>query len=127
MHTLAARVICTWLVTSVSVVYGAPPSPCATVLSASKSVQLSIASGYRVSVVATGLARPRSIQFDTDGNLLVVQGGLGITALSLQDDGEFCVTAKSKKSVISNTEVSYFISSFGAKTAELFFWGSTKN
>ena len=41
------------------------------------------APGYQYSVVANGLTKPRSIQFDSAGNLLVLQAGKGILSLQL--------------------------------------------
>ena len=65
-----------------------------------------MASGYQAALVATGLTKPRSIQFDGSGNLLVVQAGSGIESLQLQDNGGTCVSVKSKKTVVSSSGVS---------------------
>ena len=65
------------------------------------------APGYHFSVVANGLTKPRSIQFDNAGNLLVLQAGKGIVSLQLDDAGGICVWAPSKQTVISNTAVSH--------------------
>ena len=64
------------------------------------------APGYHFSVVANGLTKPRSIQFDDAGNLLVLQAGKGIVSLQLDDAGGACVWAPSKQTVVSNTGVS---------------------
>lgn len=56
--------------------------------------------------MATGLTDPRSIEFDSAGNLLVVQAGAGIESLQLQDNGGTCVTVKSKKTVVQASAVS---------------------
>lgn len=56
--------------------------------------------------MATGLTDPRSIEFDSAGNLLVVQAGAGIESLQLQDNGGTCVSVKSKKTVIQASAVS---------------------
>ena len=60
-----------------------------------------------MALVATGLTTPRSIEFDTNGNLLVVESGLGLTSLVLQDNGGACLTVKSSQMVIQNTGVSF--------------------
>ena len=80
-------------------------SSCSETLTPTKSVRPSIASGYRMTLVATGLTKPRSIQFDTAGNLLVVQSGTGIVNLALQDDGGVCLSVKSQKTVVTSSEV----------------------
>lgn len=59
-----------------------------------------------MALVATGLTKPRSIQFDDNGNLLVVQQGKGIVALDFQDDGGTCLSAKSSTNVVDNAAVS---------------------
>ena len=63
------------------------------------------APGYHFSVVANGLTKPRSIQFDDAGNLLVLQVGQGIVSLQLDDGGGACVWAPSKQTVVSNKAV----------------------
>ena len=87
----------------------AQSSSCSTTLTPTKSIKPSIASGYQVALVATGLTKPRSIEFDSAGNLLVVQAGAGIASLQLQDNGGTCVTVKSKKTVVQASTVSRVI------------------
>ena len=81
-------------------------SSCSSTLTPTHSIKPSIASGYRVALVATGLIDPRSIEFDSAGNLLVVQAGAGIESLQLQDDGGTCVSVKSKKTLVQASAVS---------------------
>jgi hypothetical protein len=45
------------------------------------------APGWRAVKVAGGLTQPRGLTFDTEGNLLVIQNGLGITAHKVGSDG----------------------------------------
>lgn len=80
-------------------------SSCST-LTPTKSVKPSVASGYQVALVATGLTKPRSIAFDTAGNLMVVESGAGITNLVLKDGGGTCVTVQDRKPVIKTSGVS---------------------
>jgi glucose/arabinose dehydrogenase len=82
-------------------------STCSDSLIPTNSIRPSAASGYEAALVATGLTKPRSITFDTLGNLLVVEQGVGITNLVLQDDGGLCLGVKSKRKVISNSDASY--------------------
>ena len=82
---------------------------CSTTLTPTNSIKPSIASGYQAALVATGLTKPRSIEFDSAGNLLVVQAGAGIARLQLQDNGGTCVTVKSKKTVVQASTVSRVI------------------
>ena len=51
------------------VVYGASSalSACSTTLTPTMSIQPTVASGYQMALVATGLTKPRSIEFDSAG------------------------------------------------------------
>lgn len=79
---------------------------CTSALTPTNAIKPSVASGYRASLVATGLTKPRSLQFDSLGNLLVVQSGSGIAALKLEDNGGVCVRVGSQKTVVQNPGVS---------------------
>lgn len=81
-------------------------SSCSTSVTATNGLKPSVASGYQVALVATGLTNPRSIQFDTLGNLLVLQDGAGIANLVFQDDGGTCLSVKSTRNVIKYKDVS---------------------
>ena len=63
-----------------------------------------VAGGYQVGLVATGLSRPRSLQFDREGHLLVVDaasdGDPAIVALTLNDNRGACVEEQARKNVI---------------------------
>lgn len=69
----------------------------------------SVASGYVARLVASGLDSPRGIKFDNDGNLLVVEEGVGITALSFDDDGGSCVTVASRDTIITDDTLNHGI------------------
>lgn len=75
-------------------------SSCSTSLTPTNAIKPSVASGYQAALVATGLTKPRSLQFDSSGNLLVVEAGKGISIHQLQDDGGICVSVKSSKDVV---------------------------
>lgn len=80
---------------------------CSSFLKTSDSA--TIAPGYQVGLVATGLARPRGIQFDRDGHLLVVEapkdGSPAVSALTLNDSGGICVSEASRKTVVQGQGV----------------------
>ena len=63
------------------------------------------AAGWRAVKVAGGLTQPRGVAFDTAGNLLVIQNGLGITAHKIGHDG--CLT--SSKTIISARNLNHGI------------------
>lgn len=100
-----------YLIFLISLIFVALPlsavaqSPTCSTLSPSNSVTPTVASGYQMALVATGLSRPRSIQFDTSGNLLVVEQGKGISWINFGDQGGACLTVGDRGSVIDDDSV----------------------
>ena len=84
---------------------GEIPSSCLSTLTPTNSIKSSVASGYRAALAATGLTVPRGIQFDKSGNLLVVEQGVGLTSLHLEDNDGICISVKSQNSVVESTNV----------------------
>lgn len=68
---------------------GAIPASCSG--AGSPAFQGVLASGWKATKVAGGLTNPRSIQFDSAGNMLVVQAGKGISYHAIGADG--CTTS----------------------------------
>lgn len=62
--------------------------------------------GWQAQLVATGLSNPRSILFDSKGNLLVVQQGAGVVHLTFDDGGNACLDVSKKTFLINSTVVS---------------------
>jgi glucose/arabinose dehydrogenase len=65
----------------------------------------SLASGWKATKVAGGLTSPRSIQFDSAGNMLVVQSGKGISYHKMGTDG--CIV--STKMLVSQNNLNHGI------------------
>jgi glucose/arabinose dehydrogenase len=65
----------------------------------------SLASGWKATKVLGGLTSPRSIVFDSNGNMLVVQSGKGISIHAIDANG--CVT--SSKMLISQNNLNHGI------------------
>jgi glucose/arabinose dehydrogenase len=63
------------------------------------------APGWKAVKVAGGLTQPRGVRFDSVGNLLIVQNGLGITGHSVGPDG--CLTAA--KTVVAQRNLNHGI------------------
>ena len=83
----------------------ATTSTCSSALSPANGDQPSIASGYQMALVATGLSKPRSITFDSAGNLLVVQAGKGVSGHKVTDNGGTCISFDSGTVVVGNQDV----------------------
>lgn len=89
----------------------------------------SVASGYAVRLIATGLTSPRGIKVDTEGNLLVVEEGVGITALRLNNGSGSCVSVASQDTVISDESLNHGIelsldgnTLYASSSNELYSW-----
>ncbi|KAJ9652891.1 hypothetical protein H2198_007893 [Neophaeococcomyces mojaviensis] len=68
--------------------------------SPSGGIRPSVASGYALQVVATGLSRPRGIAFDSAGHLLVVEQGTGTISSHVLNEANGCVTIGSSSTVV---------------------------
>ena len=73
--------------------------------SPSGSIQPSLASGYRMQVVATGLSSPRGIILDGSGNLLVVEQDRGLVSAHTLGESNGCVTVQSSRDVTPALDV----------------------
>lgn len=67
------------------------------------------AAGWQGNLIANGLSRPRGMQLDSLGNLLVVQQGVGIVHLQFTDGGGTCLTLAKQTTLITDNSVSTMI------------------
>src|SRR3954452_15436452 len=66
-----------------------------------------MADGWESRLVVNGLKRPRSILFDTEGALLVVEQRTGIRHLRLADGSGTCLSMQEETTLVQDSEVSY--------------------
>jgi glucose/arabinose dehydrogenase len=78
------------------------PTSCPGVTATSR-YKLSAAAGWKYMLLATGLSKPRGLVFDTEGHLLVLEAGKGLTAHTIGTDG--CISAS--KTVIQMTQLNH--------------------
>jgi hypothetical protein len=69
-------------------------------------------SGWQVQLVLGGLTKPRSIEFDSTGALLVVESGKGITRHRFSDQGGTCLAETESTVLISQTSVCIIVRVF---------------
>ncbi|KAK3068855.1 hypothetical protein LTR53_013262 [Teratosphaeriaceae sp. CCFEE 6253] len=81
---------------------------CSPTLTASYAAP-SVAAGYVARLVANNLTDPRGIIVDSQGALLVVEQDVGITALSLVDSGQDCISVGSRSTVINDPTLNHGI------------------
>lgn len=82
---------------------------CSTTISPIQGIKPSVASGYAAAVVATGLTAPRSLEFDSAGNLLVLEAGKGVSSHVLNDGDGTCLSIRSSKNLISDKKVEFSV------------------
>ncbi len=73
----------------------------------------SLAPGYKAQLIATNLRKPRGLIVDSDGQLLVVQQGVGITSLRIHDQGGDCLKVSQKVDVVRNANLTHGIALSG--------------
>ncbi|KAF2739844.1 soluble quino protein glucose dehydrogenase [Polyplosphaeria fusca] len=71
---------------------------------APKNGEPSVAPGWQVQVVKNELSTPRTILFDSEGHLLVLESGVGVTVMNLTQDEGGCVRADGNPERIINDE-----------------------
>lgn len=76
-------------------------------LSPSAGIRPSVASGYALQVVATGLSRPRGLSFDSQGHLLVVEAGSGILSSHVVNNSGNCTRLQNSTTVIQGEELNH--------------------
>lgn len=79
----------------------ASASACASSL-APKNPAPSVASGWRADLVVDGLEGPRGLVFDSEGGLLVVEGGRGVSRIKF--GGEACARGEGDRELIIEDE-----------------------
>jgi len=67
----------------------------------------SVAPGFHVGVVANNLSRPRSIQFDSEGALLVVEASQGVRRITLTGDGSCVRQNGATQNLTDNTSLNH--------------------
>ena len=95
-----------------AVLYGAATTQaqtCGTVLKPSYPAPV-VAQGWSAQLIATGLTRPRGIQIDANGGLLVVEQNARIRRLTFKDNGGTCLTLD-QNTVVVTGRVSHIIES----------------
>ncbi|CAK7225740.1 hypothetical protein SCUCBS95973_005965 [Sporothrix curviconia] len=81
-------------------------STCPTILMPSYDLPV-VGSGWTAQLIASGLTSPRRLLFDSNGSLLVVEAGKGITRLTLTDHGGTCLVVANKTTVVANTALNH--------------------
>lgn len=63
------------------------------------------ADGWSYRLVANNFTRPRGLLFDADGNLLLIDAGVGLVHLTLRDDGGSCLSVEETTTLVENENV----------------------
>ncbi|SPO07480.1 related to L-sorbosone dehydrogenase [Cephalotrichum gorgonifer] len=79
---------------------------CENVLSPSHQTPV-LASGWQGQLIANGFTKPRSIHFDTAGSLIVLDSGVGVRRVRLEDKGDTCLSVTENELLIDDTELNH--------------------
>ncbi|KAM3520685.1 hypothetical protein NHJ13051_006721 [Beauveria bassiana] len=96
------------IIASALMLAGAVSGDCSNKLAVSYPAPVA-AQGWSYQLVANGFTKPRGIQFDKDGGLLVIDAGAGLVHLSLKDDGNTCVSVDKKTTLLASKELNHGI------------------
>ncbi|KAH8709445.1 L-sorbosone dehydrogenase [Beauveria bassiana] len=96
------------IIASALLLTGAVSGDCSNKLAVSYPAPVA-AQGWSYQLVANGFTKPRGIQFDKDGGLLVIDAGAGLVHLSLKDDGNTCVSVDKKTTLLVSRELNHGI------------------
>ncbi|KAG8700978.1 hypothetical protein FRC09_005631 [Ceratobasidium sp. 395] len=103
-------VVGTLLLAVSTLVNAAPTSPgeCKALSSLSFKNQPSVTDGHSTRVIYNGLTRPRGIHFDALENLLVIDRGVGVVALSYRNDASSCIGWE-RRVIVNNPDLNHGI------------------
>ncbi|KAL8297772.1 hypothetical protein RB597_007178 [Gaeumannomyces tritici] len=62
-----------------------------------------VAAGWQAQIVASGMQKPRTLEFDSAGGLLVLDAGRGVFRLTFKDNGGTCLEVDQTTVVVNNT------------------------
>ncbi|KAI9151918.1 L-sorbosone dehydrogenase [Paramyrothecium foliicola] len=85
---------------------GAAQDSCSNTLSVDYPAPVA-AEGWSYRLVANNFTKPRGLVFDRDGGLLVIDSGVGLVHLTLQDDGATCLSVTEKKTLVEHDKLNH--------------------
>lgn len=83
-------------------------SSCSNILTSNYNTP-TVAAGWQAQLVVGGLTKPRSIEFDGTGALLVVESGKGVTRHTFVDNGGTCLTVEKSDLLINEPTVRFHL------------------
>ena len=87
-----------------AVAVGQDASSCPSILIPKNGAPV-VASGWQAQLVAGGFTKPRSIEFDSTGALIVLESGKGISRHRFTDNGGTCLSANHSHMLVELTTV----------------------
>ncbi|PKS10956.1 hypothetical protein jhhlp_002715 [Lomentospora prolificans] len=67
----------------------------------------SLASGWQGQLVANGFKKPRTLHFDTEGNLIVLDAGVGVRRVKFTDNGDTCLQVAENQLLVDNKDLNH--------------------
>ncbi|KAL8408489.1 hypothetical protein RB594_007069 [Gaeumannomyces avenae] len=66
-----------------------------------------VAAGWQAQIVASGMQKPRTLEFDSAGGLLVLDAGRGVFRLTFKDNGGTCLEVDQTTVVVNSTALNH--------------------
>lgn len=93
-----------WVLAAASLLFGQALAQCQGT-SPTPRWNIQMESGYKSKLLLTGLSTPRGVDFDRQGNLLIVERGRGISYVKLTEAADGSVCVQEKKLLINDAQV----------------------
>lgn len=93
-----------FMIAALPLALGATSQSCPNSLKASYPAPV-VADGYNAQLIVSGLTKPRGLLFDSEGALLVVEAGAGITHIVLRDNGTTCLGSNKTIRLVDDKQV----------------------
>ncbi|EHA51243.1 hypothetical protein MGG_09782 [Pyricularia oryzae 70-15] len=97
-----------WVLAAASLLFGQALAQCQGT-SPTPRWNIQMESGYKSKLLLTGLSTPRGVDFDRQGNLLIVERGRGISYVKLTEAADGSVCVQEKKLLINDAQLNHGI------------------
>lgn len=64
-----------------------------------------LANGWQGQLVGNGFKKPRTLHFDSEGNLIILDAGVGVRRVKFTDNGDTCLEISENKLLVDNKDV----------------------
>ncbi|CAI4213410.1 unnamed protein product [Parascedosporium putredinis] len=66
-----------------------------------------LANGWQGQLVGNGFKKPRTLHFDSEGNLIILDAGVGVRRVKFTDNGDTCLEISENKLLVDNKDLNH--------------------